>query len=621
MSIAPPAPGLLSRLRALDPERHARRLAPAGVVACAAGVGVGGWPGLALVLVGVALLLTSCVSRDHGLLVFGPFVWLELVRAARRPRPPAAWRALYAAAAFGLFTLIYFALMADAADAGTAPARRLQRAAVTFFGAFAVIQFLFLGALAVRLLAPVVAEERASKRLDFILTTDLRNREILLGKAAGRLPQLLDPVLASLPVLALLPLFGGVPPEYAEVAAAATLATVLGIAGVAFFASVISPTRDTAVSTANSLCIAYVVLSAIACALTAWPTFWGFPESVGVPSPVNVADVILAAAAGNPFVAAPQTGLEIQGGTEPGEAVVRAVRRYVVFHLGVGGVFGLMAAARLRAVVVRDPPTGPTPQTALRTLRRPRPPVTDEAVFWAEAYRHPRAASLAGWRADARRLAAVGLWAVVVLHLVAVVLEQHRSWRTGIASLAACGLGAAAVLGAGNRATGTVLRERKADTLEALLLTGLGCRVVLRQKWRACAFAPLALYSLAAGVTAAGLVLGSVHPLLAAGLAVGVPAHAAVAVSLGVYCSVRTASANQAAALMMATGAVLVVVPGTLIGLAASELGGPAGTESPRALPFLAAAAVGWVLACAGLAVLFWRLAVRRFEWEWEGRR
>ena len=69
MSTAP-APGLLARLRALDPERSARRLAPAGVVACAAGVGVGGRVGLVLALVGVALLLTSCASREHGLLVY-----------------------------------------------------------------------------------------------------------------------------------------------------------------------------------------------------------------------------------------------------------------------------------------------------------------------------------------------------------------------------------------------------------------------------------------------------------------------------------------------------------------------------------------------------------------------
>src|SRR3954467_14356274 len=119
MSTAAP-PGPLDRLRRLDPEQYARRLAPAGLLLCLAGLAVADWAGVVLVLLGVALLLTSCVSRDHGLLVFGPFVRLELVRTARHRWPPASWRALYAAAAFGLFALTYFANVRNAASATTA---------------------------------------------------------------------------------------------------------------------------------------------------------------------------------------------------------------------------------------------------------------------------------------------------------------------------------------------------------------------------------------------------------------------------------------------------------------------------------------------------------------------
>jgi hypothetical protein len=617
MSTAAP-PGLIDRLRALDPERYARRIAPAGVVACAAGVGIGGWPGLALAVVGIGLLLTSCVSRDYGLLVFGPFVRLELVRAACGRRPPAFWRALYAAAAFGLFTLTYFGTAPESESDRVAPADVLRRAAGGFFGAFAVLQFLYLAVIAVRLLAPVVAEERQSKRLDFVLTTDMRNREILLGKAAGRLPQLLDPVLASLPILALLPLFGGIPPEYAAIAAAATLATVLGIAGVAFFASVISPTRDIAISTANSLCVAYMVLSAVAYGVTRWPVVWDFPESVGVPSPVNVSDVILWAAAGNPLVVAPLTVMDIEGGAEPAPTVWRAVRRYALFHLGVGGVFGLMAAARLRAVVVSEPPSGLTPAAAKAVLRRSRPPVRDESVFWAEAYRHPPVARAGNWWAAARPNLVLGAVIVVLIHAAGSIWGNNPMTARWLVTLIAFLLAAGTVLTTGSRAAGTVVREKKADTLEALVLTGLGCREILRQKWRACALAPFNLYAVLAGIVAAGLVLDSLHPLAVLGLVVVFAPLVVVGTSLGLYASVRLANPNRAFLALFTTGVVVVTIFGRVVEMLLTP---PPGKPEPQLAFPLTVVGVLWVTAGVTAALVLWELAVGRFEREWEDDR
>jgi hypothetical protein len=609
MSVTAP-PGLLDRFRGLDPEQHARRLAPAGVVFVLVGVGVGGGVGAAATLLGVALLLASCVSREHGLLVFGPFVRWELVRAARARRPPALWRALYAAAALALLGLTYLAVAAD--DFGEVPPpQRLPRVATAFFAAFVVLQFVYLGVLAVQLLAPVVAEEREAKRLDFLLTSDLRNREILCGKAAGRLPQLLDPVLASLPVLALLPLFGGVPPEFAVFATAATLATVLGIAGVAFFASAVSPNRDTAVGMTAGLLMAYVTLSGMARMIARWPTVWGFPASVGVASPVTVADVILAFGAGNPLLVAVQTGLELDAGADPAATVTRAVRWYAVFQLGVGGIFGLMAAARLRAVVVRNPPTGPP---KLKPVL-PRPPVGDDPVFWAEAYRVPQAHPAGGWRKTLYRHVLAGAAIAGVIQLVVYLgFEPDPLFAERITTMIAVMVAGGAVLAAAGRATHCVVRERTADTLTALLLTGLGCREVLRQKWRAYAYSPFGVYAMLAGVLAAGVAAGGVYPLAAVGVAAAVPFHIAAGTSLGLYCSVRAVNPKWATLLVLAAGWVVLMAAAVTVKTATA-----AGVEHPGP-GVLAAGGAFWLALCAAAGVVFWRLAVRRFEREWEGR-
>src|SRR5205823_11231253 len=91
--MSPDRPGHLDRLRALDPERYARRLAPVGAALCLLGAALGNAYGLLPAALGLTLLLVGCLSRDEGLLVLGPFARAELVRAARRKWPPALWRA------------------------------------------------------------------------------------------------------------------------------------------------------------------------------------------------------------------------------------------------------------------------------------------------------------------------------------------------------------------------------------------------------------------------------------------------------------------------------------------------------------------------------------------------
>jgi hypothetical protein len=655
-------PGLIDRLRALDPERYAHRLAPAGAALCLLAAALGNWYGLFPAALGLSLLLVACLSRDDGLLVLGPFARAELVRAACRRRPPALWRAGYAAAVFTLLTLVYLGVTTGYQPRGQTRAAQMAWVAVVFFVVFAVTQFGYLCYLTVQLVAPVVAEEREAKRLDFLLVTDLRNREILFGKAVGRLPQLLDPVLASLPILALLPLLGGVPPGFVVAAALATFATVLGLAGVAFFCSIGHPTAPKAVEGTVGVYVAYMVLAGLLWLIALLPSTWTFPTSIGIASPVEVGDVVRAVNAGNLPAVAIDTGRGLVFGAEPEATVMRAARRYSLFQFGVFALFGLMAVGHLRRAAAGapwgvKPPTPSAPEgtpPGPKTSPRPpiRPPVWDESVAWYEMYRAPRPTTSADWRKEFGHHAVAGALLVPVLHLIPRFVPQlDQQMAKAFAGMAVWGMAFAAVMATAARAGSTVAREQEKGTLDALILTGLGCREILRQKWRGCMAGLNGLYGLTLGAMAAGLLSLSLHPLAAATILLTTPVYVACAASLGVFFTVRAKTPALVArnmaltvlpafvVVMVVFGVVLdtlgwwigfpqpqvyasvvaVVVPQTGTGLLTfAPIQGPPG-RVPVLGPMLVGTAVG-TLAYAGLAVVLWRGAVRRFEQEWEVR-
>src|SRR5262249_60690724 len=84
--------------------------------------------------------------------------------------------------------------------------RPLPQDLVTRFATSFFITFLAVQLVAVFLLTPVVtasaiAEEKERRRLDFLLVTELRDHEIVLGKLASRVATLGLTLFARLPIL------------------------------------------------------------------------------------------------------------------------------------------------------------------------------------------------------------------------------------------------------------------------------------------------------------------------------------------------------------------------------------------------------------------------------------
>src|SRR4051812_33007947 len=116
---------------------------------------------------------------------------------------------------------------------------------MALFGRLVFAQFVLAQVVATLYIVPgyvnrSIAEEKDRKTLTFLLTTRLSSGSIVLGKLAAGLWHYLTCLLAGLPVVLLLPLFGGVQPEVVLLAYASTVSIALFVAGLSMMISVIA---------------------------------------------------------------------------------------------------------------------------------------------------------------------------------------------------------------------------------------------------------------------------------------------------------------------------------------------------------------------------------------------
>src|SRR4051812_37805184 len=116
---------------------------------------------------------------------------------------------------------------------------------MALFGRLTFAQFVLAQVIATLSIVPnyvdrSIAEEKDRKTLTFLLTTRLSSGSIVLGKLAAGLWHYLACLLAGIPVVLLLPLFGGVEPELVVLTYAGLVSTALFVAGLSIANSVIA---------------------------------------------------------------------------------------------------------------------------------------------------------------------------------------------------------------------------------------------------------------------------------------------------------------------------------------------------------------------------------------------
>lgn len=186
----------------------------------------------------------ASLLRSGFWLFLAAVVGLAGVFVAGRNRPRVLVGGLLAVGGLLVGAALYLAV--DGGSGGPqVESNQMSRFANSFFGTFMVLQFLVVCFLTPAYVAGCITDEKERKTLEFLLATDLRSREIVFGKLAARVTKLLMYVLAGLPVVAFLQLFGGIDPNLLLAGAAVTVITVLGLAALSvYFSTALKRARD-----------------------------------------------------------------------------------------------------------------------------------------------------------------------------------------------------------------------------------------------------------------------------------------------------------------------------------------------------------------------------------------
>jgi ABC-type transport system involved in multi-copper enzyme maturation permease subunit len=174
--------------------------------------------------------------------LFGPLVWWELARLARgghaaRSRVLILYGLLLTALGFAIVWSLYrlkSPTLLVFGNAGPLPIARAAELSETLALVLLEAQLLFVAAVTPAYAASAISEEKDRETLPLLLTTDLTDREIIWGKAVGRVLFMLLAVLAGVPVIMTSMFFGGVDPSllasgYALTAGTAILSAAIGV--------------------------------------------------------------------------------------------------------------------------------------------------------------------------------------------------------------------------------------------------------------------------------------------------------------------------------------------------------------------------------------------------------
>jgi ABC-type transport system involved in multi-copper enzyme maturation permease subunit len=569
-----PGPGWLRRTGWSNSRRSwAERLAGLALLFAAGAVG---WfratlPQVVLAALAVAgVAAVALLFRRGWLRLFGPVLFYDLVRTARRRRVHLS-RVLYALGLLLVLWLVYESTVAPPRARGYRMTVRHQaEAADVFFAWFMGAQFAAVVVLTPGFVAGAVAEEKERRTLEFVLATDLRDREIVLGKLAARALNLTLFLLTGLPVFSALQFVGGIDPGLVLAGYAATGLTLASLAAVSTLASVLCRRAREAVLATYLVAAAYfgVTLALFGLARSPWLADVASLSVRLAGKTVSATDAVDALGAGNPLVGL----IELfgrGGGTPLADRIGGVLGGYAAFH-GLATVGCAALAVRLlRPVALRQLFGGVGAGSGRRAAARP--PVGDPPMVWKEvvfeSHRPRRRLAGAGLAllvamsfgpalvmtgdliVDLVRGRAVPAWSAqrkpaedAVEARLRLYAEGMNAWVRGVGAA----VGTLALFGVAVRAAASVGGERDRRTLDSLLTSPLSARELLAGKWLGAFVGGRWAWLWLLLIWAAGLASGGLHPLA---LALLVPvwfAFAALMTSLGLWFSVACRSAQQA---------------------------------------------------------------------------
>lgn len=467
--------------------------------------------------------------------------------------------------------------------------------------------------LATVLLSDAIGGEIRQRTLDALLVTPIGSVQIVLGKLFSKLLQLILLLAASLPLLALVRVFGGVPWDYVVAGLCVTLTTALFVGSLSLLVSIRGGQFQRVVTSVLAWCL-LLWGGGAACFLSL--------SQAGYLSHTRAASILFLS---NPYVlllAETKSMLGASGG--PGGL---AWPLHCAVALGVTALVLLLAIWRVRRITIvsimaqvegrhggarGEVPV--RPGSGLWRRRRAIRHVTGSPIVWKERLRP-------WFRGGRRSVIYAGIALVLcVAALIALLLAGGRSFVVFLLPIQALQL--AFVVAVATAAASAITREKEARTWPILLTTPLANREIARGKasgiLRRCLWllAPVPLLYLFFGFSAPLADINLMLVMLSVlRIVLGLVSAAAFLVGLGLYLSVRlrTTTAAVAATLGIYFGSKIFCC-GFPLSMGAAFMmrrGGPGAYSMPFVQLLMS---LGPAIVHVGLGVLFLRLATQRLR-------
>lgn len=502
--------------------------------------------------------------------------------------------------------------------------KQMPKFAAAFFGTFLCVQVGAVLLVTPAYVAGSIAEEKQRRTLEFVLTTDLSNREVVLGVLGARLANLALLLLTGLPVLSLLQFLGGVDPLMVFTGFVVTMLTMFSLAGQSMLASVLSRRPlDSIVGTYfvaffTELVPTVIVLAAM---MGSWDRFSEPMEcmalilvcaiyhlGVGLGCCALAITSLRTAYLGTdlppiapPARPAPRVAEVDRGDVEKRKGAMRAVllgEEIDGVPVGVP-VTPVAAGERVRETrsprpaewsaaepegtvleaEIADSPTGwparppaslrGTPVTQLDYPFRIRPPCGDEPILWKETGRNFNFSGIAP--AHLRWVALILAAGYLVLFMISVTIQMvtQGDGPSGISNpmvrvLGTIGACVTLVLLA-LAGSSKISREKEQQTLEALLTTPLDSVEILFGKWLASVWMVSPIIVVLLLIWAMGVMTGGVHPASLPLVLGAYIVYVGCLSTLGLWLSMASRTTLRATLLSLLVAMVLVIGPGLLL--------------------------------------------------------
>lgn len=475
----------------------------------------------------------AILSRRGWVRLFGPILFFDLVRSARRTRYYVV-RHVCLLLLFALLFFVHWTLSFGEVARGWTTADA-QQFTMTYFVVFVVIQSSLLVMLGPAYVAGSIAEEKERKTLEFMLATDLDNREIVFGKLISRMGSLLFIFLSGLPFLSILQFLGGVDPMLIVAWATATAVGIVSMSCLCMLNSVLNRKSRDAIAISYFCVLGYLIMSGAS---------WLLTNRAYLPPWINVTElekVLYVVSAGNPVVLAGFATEDLNAGHAIEAVLMKYLRDFTLFHVLLSLVACLLSVLVLRRYALNQ--TADQPKRRWR-IRWPRPRMFEYPLVWKEVFVE-------------KSLYVNLIGRIVFCLLLAVALATfwygldspyHSStnvvadWVQVVGMIGACLL----MLTVAGRAATSISHERDKETIDGLLTAPVNTDAILFAKWLGAVLSIRWGLLLLASIYGLGILVGSINWLTLPLMIVAWLIYTAVVALLGLWYSVVCRTSTSA---------------------------------------------------------------------------